>query len=90
MYIQLKEGDGMEHRKVLVRLPVELIEAIDKYVGSQVEGTATRNSIVAQTLADAFPLAMGEGYRYEGQYRSVGWRGKSRAKGKTTKLEDAE
>lgn len=75
------------HRKVLVRLPVELIEAIDKYVGSQVEGTATRASIIAQTLSEAFPLAMGPGYRYDGQYRAVGWRGKRRPT-KTATLEE--
>lgn len=76
------------HQKILLRLPDELLTAIDKYVDSQAPGTATRNSIIAQTLADAFPLAMGPGYKYDGQYRTVGWRGKSRS-GKRSKLEES-
>ena len=77
------------HQKILLRIPSELLEAIDKYVDSQEVGSATRSSIIAQTLADAFPLAMGPGYRYDGQYRTVGWRGKSRASKKSTLEESA-
>ena len=85
LYIQEELMNG--HRKVLVRLPEELIAAIDNYVDSQAAGTATRASIIAQTLSEAFPLAMGPGYRYAGQYRAVGWRGKHRPT-KTATLED--
>ena len=76
------------HTRVLVRLPVELVEAIDRYVSSQDSKTTSRTSVIAQTLSEAFPLAMGPDYKYEGIYHRVGWRGKKRP-ARSSKLGDA-
>lgn len=77
------------HTRVLVRLPVELVDAIDRYVDTQDTKTISRTSVIAQTLADAFPLAMGPDYKYDGIYHKVGWRGKSRGNRKAKLGESA-